>query len=205
VAFKSNSSTLFQRAEAHVRGLGIFRTGAFVAAGYPREYLLRLVRRGAANKLGRDLYCAADFDGNEHVSLVQAAIRVPRGVICLSSALQFHGIGTQAPHQVWLAIPQGANATRVKDLPIHFCKFSKASHEFGVQAHKVAGGIIRVYSPAKTVADCFKYRGKFGLDVSVEALRDGWRLRKFTLDELLTAADVCRVRRVIQPYLEMLT
>lgn len=193
------------KAEGHVRQLGVFRTGDFVAAGYPREYLLRLVRRGAANKLGRDLYCAADFDGDQNVSLVQAATRVPRGVVCLSSALQFHGIGTQAPHQVWLAIPQGSNAPRVEGIPIHFCKFSKASHGFGVQVHKLAGGSIRVFSPAKTVADCFKYRRKFGLDVSVEALRDGWRSKKFTLDELLAAAEVCRVRRVIQPYLEMLT
>ena len=201
----SHTFTLFQKAEAHVRQLGVFRTGDFVAAGYPREYLLRLVRRGAANRLGRDLYCAPDFDGDENISLVQAATRVPRGVICLSSALQFHGIGTQAPHQVWLAIPRGSNAPRVKGLPIHFCKFSRAAHEFGVQMHKLSGGSVHVFSPAKTVADCFKYRGKFGLDVSVEALREGWRSKKFTLDELLAAAEVCRVRRVIQPYLEMLT
>lgn len=202
---KSNRLTRLDKAEAHVRQLGVFRTGDFVAAGYPREYLLRLVQRGVACKLGRGLYSSVEFDADQNVSLVQASTRVPRGVICLSSALQFHGIGTQAPHQVWLAIPRGSNAPRVKGLPIHFCKFSKASHGFGVQMHTVSGGSIRVFSPAKTVADCFKYRGKFGLDVSVESLREGWRAKRFTLDELLAAAEVCRVRRVIQPYLEMLT
>jgi predicted transcriptional regulator of viral defense system len=146
-----------------------------------------------------------NFDGDHNLSLVEAAKRVPRGVVCLVSALQFHRIGTQSPHQVWLALPRGTNFPSSGNLPFRFCKFSAASYSFGVQEHSLPGGTARIYAPAKTVADCFKYRHKYGLDVAVEALRDGWREKKFTMKELTTAAAVCRVSRVIQPYLEMLT
>ena len=134
---------------------------------------------------------------------MQAAKRVPRGVVCLASALRYHEIGTQAPHQVWLALPRGTSPPRTGN--IRFCQFSEACYAFGIEEHKLSGGTIRVYSPAKTVADCFKYRNKYGLDVALEALRDGWREKKFTMRELNAAAEVCRVRRVLRPYLEMLT
>lgn len=146
-----------------------------------------------------------NFDGDHHLSLVEATKRVPRGVVCLASALQFHGIGTQSPHQVWLALPRGSNFPRIGDLPLRFCKYSPASYAFGAHGHSLPGGTVRVYSPAKTVADCFKYRNKYGLDMAIEALREGWREKKFTMKELSDAAAVCRVSRVMQPYLEMLT
>jgi len=191
-------------AAAEARRLGIFRAHEFVAAGFPREYLRRLTNRQHIQKLSRGLYAAASFDGDHNQSFVEATKRFPRGVVCLSSALRYHDIGTQSPFQVWMALPRNTNYPRMRDLPYRFCKFSKASHEYGVQEHTLPGGSVRVYSPAKTVADCFKYRNRFGLDVAVEALREAWRLRKFTLEELTASADVCRVRRVIQPYLEML-
>jgi predicted transcriptional regulator of viral defense system len=156
-------------------------------------------------RLGRGLYASVNFDGDHHLSLVEAAKRVPRGVVCLISALQFHRIGTQAPHQVWLALPRATNFPRSGNPPFRFCKFSQASYAFGVGEHALPGGPVRIYSPAKTVADCFKYRNKYGLDVAVEALREGWREKKFTMSELTKAAAVCRVSRVLQPYLEMLT
>ena len=190
---------------ATARDLGIFRARDFVAAGYSREYLRRLVGRDEVRQLGRGLYASAAFDGDQHQSMIEASVKVPRGVVCLLSALQFHRIGTQSPHQVWLAVPRGTNFPRGEEQPFRFCEFSKDSHAFGVQEHTLTGGTIRVYSPAKTVADCFKYRNKYGLDVAVEALREGWRVKKFTLSELLAAAEVCRVRRIIQPYMEMLT
>lgn len=200
-----NIGTRFKEAGDYARNLGIFRARDMVAAGYPREYLRRLVGREQVRQLGRGLYASASYDGDHHLSLVEAAKRVPRGVVCLASALQFHGIGTQSPHQVWLALPRGSNFPRIDDLPLRFCKFSQVSYSFGVQEHSLSGGTVRVYSPAKTVADCFKYRNKYGLDVAVEALREGWRERKFTMKELTAAAVVCRVSRVMQPYLEMLT
>jgi predicted transcriptional regulator of viral defense system len=185
--------------------LGVFRACAFVKAGFPREYLRRLIQNGRVQKLSRGLYAARTFDGDSNQSFVEVSKRFPRAVICLLSALRFHQIGTQSPFQVWLALPRGSNFPRAGDSPLRFCKFSKASYAFGVQDHKVLGGTLRVTSPAKTIADCFKYRNKYGIDVAVEALRDGWMHRKFTMNELIAAAEVCRVRRVIQPYLEMLT
>lgn len=193
------------KARDYVRSLGVFRARDIVAGGYSREYLRRLVGQKQVRQLGRGLYASATFDGDHHLSLVEAAQSVPRGVVCLISALQFHRIGTQSPHQVWLALPRDAHIPRRGVRPYRFCKFSTDSYSFGVEEHSLPGGTVRVYSPAKTVTDCFKYRNKYGLDVAVEALREGWREKKFTMTELTRAAAVCRVGRVIQPYLEMLT
>jgi predicted transcriptional regulator of viral defense system len=186
------------------RSLGVFRSRDMVAAGYPREYLRRLVDRRQVRRLGRGLYASARFDGDQHQGLVAAVRLVPRGVVCLLSALQFHRIGTQAPRETWVALPRGAHRPRGTDQPLRFCHFSGSAYTFGIEDHPLAGGTVRVYSPAKTVADCFKYRRKYGLDVAIEALREGWRARKFRMNELSTAAAVCRVSRVMQPYLEML-
>ena len=205
VSIECNTPTRLAAAGDHARRLGVFRSREMVAAGYPREYLRRLVDQAQVRQLGRGLYVSADFDGDQHQSLVEAAKRVPQGVVCLVSALQFHGIGTQSPPQVWLALPRGSNRPRGASLPLRFARFSGAAYTFGIEEHPLAGGTVRVYSPAKTVADCFKYRHKYGLDVAVEALREGWREGKFTLPDLAAAAAVCRVRRILQPYLEMLT
>ena len=202
---KRNIGTRLTQAGDLAVSLGVFRARDMVAAGYSREYLRRLVNREQVRSLGRGLYASVNFDGDHHLSLVEAAKRVPRGVVCLISALQFHRIGTQSPHQVWLALPRATNFPRSGNPSFRFCKFSKASYAFGVEEHALPGGPVRIYSPAKTVADCFKYRNKYGLDGAVEALREGWREKKFTMSELTKAAAVCRVSRVIQPYLEMLT
>jgi len=200
-----NRGTRLKKAGDLAVSLGVFRARDMVTAGYSREYLRRLVGRKQVRQLGRGLYASVNFDGDHHQSLVEAAKRVPRGVVCLISALQFHRIGTQSPHQVWLAIPRGTNFPRSGKLPFRFCKFSKASYDFGIEEHALPGGTVRIYSPAKTVADCFKYRNKYGLDVAVEALREGWREKKFAMNEVTKAAAICRVSRVIRPYLEMLT
>jgi predicted transcriptional regulator of viral defense system len=205
VKTKRNTDTQLIKAGNHIRSLGVFRARDMVVAGYSREYLRRLVGQAQVRQLGRGLYASVNFDGDHNLSLVEAAQKVPRGVVCLISALQFHRIGTQSPHQVWLALPRDTNFPSSGNLPFRFCKFSTASYSFGVQEHSLPGGMVRIYSPAKTVADCFKYRHKYGLDVAVEALHDGWREKKFTMKELSAAAGVCRVSRVIQPYLEMLT
>ena len=205
VKTERNTGTRLTQAGDLAANLGVFRARDMVAAGYSREYLRRLVGREQVRQLGRGLYASVNFDGDHHLTLVEAAKRVPRGVVCLISALQFHRIGTQAPHQVWLALPRATNFPRSGNPPFRFCKFSKASYAFGVGEHALPGGPVRIYSPAKTVADCFKYRNKYGLDVAVEALREGWREKKFTMSELTKAAAVCRVSRVLQPYLEMLT
>ena len=200
---KRNRSASFKKAADYARGAGVFRGRDFERAGYSREYLRRLVLAGQARQLGRGLYASADFDPDQNLSLLEAAQKVPRGVVCLGSALQFHQIGTQWPRQVWLAVPRGSSFPAAKSR-MRFCRFSEAAYAHGIEEHKLTGGTIRVYSPAKSVADCFKYRNKYGLDMAVEALREGWREKKFTMSELFKAARVCRVQNVIQPYAEML-
>lgn len=197
--------TKIEAAAATAARLGIFRTMDFVDAGFPREYLRRLKQRGIIHRAGPGLYAAHSLDGDQHQTLLEASIRFPAAVVCLLSALQFHEMGTQAPFQVWLALPVSMRLPRLtQPLPIQFCKFSPASHRFGLKRYPVRGGSVPVYDPAKTVADCFKYRNKVGIDVAVEALREGWREKKFTLTEVMHAANACRVGKVIQPYLEML-
>lgn len=205
VKIERNTTTRLKAAGDHASRLGLFRARDMVVAGYPREYLRRLVSQEQVRQLGRGLYASAGFDGDQNQSLVEAAKRVPRGVVCLVSALQFHGIGTQSPHQVWLALPRGSNRPRGMSRPLRFCLFSGSAYTLGIEEHTLAGGTVRVYSPAKTVADCFKYRQKYGLDVAVEALREGWRGKKFSMKDLAAAAAVCRVSRILQPYLEMLS
>jgi len=200
-----NTKTQLSKAGDFAARLGVFRARDLDAAGYPREYLRRLLGRKKVRQLGRGLYASVDFDGDHNISLVTAAKQVPRGVVCLISALQFHQIGTQSPHQVWLALPRDSNFPRSGDSLYRFCKFSAKSYGFGIEEHALPGGTVRIYSPAKTIADCFKYRNKYGLDVAVEALKDAWRDKKFTMDQLSKAASVCRVRKVLRPYLEMLT
>jgi predicted transcriptional regulator of viral defense system len=185
-----------------VRRSGVFRSRDLEKDGIPRQYLRQAKDRGLVRRIGRGLYVAADSPATQHHSLAEAAKRVPNGIICLLSALRFHQLTTQSPHEVWMAIPRKARRPRVDHPPLRIVRFSGAALEYGVLAKKVEGVPVRVYNPAKTVADCFKYRNKIGLDVALEALRDCYRQRKATMDELWEAAKVCRVARVMQPYLE---
>jgi|SRR5580658_6947663 predicted transcriptional regulator of viral defense system len=182
----------------------ILRSKDVSGLGIPRNYLPRLVRRGILRKLGRGLYASASLQITEHVSLVEAAYKVPRGTICLLSALQFHKFTTQAPHQVWMAVDVKAWAPRVKSPPVRFVRMSGRALRFGVKEYPVRGASLKVYTAAKTVADCFKFRNKMGTDIALEALRECRRLRKATMDELWVAAKVCRVANVMRPYMEFL-
>jgi predicted transcriptional regulator of viral defense system len=130
---------------------------------------------------------------------------VPKGVICLLSALAFHGIGTQQPGALWLAVPKSAWRTRATWPPMKLVHYSGDAYSAGIEEHERRSGTVRVYSPAKTVADCFKFRNRVGLDVALEALQDGWRAQRFTLPELSAMARVCRVERVMRPFVQALT
>jgi hypothetical protein len=187
-----------------VRRSGVFRSRD-LDGSIPRQYLHQAKERGLVRRVGRGLYVAADFPATENHTLAEAAKRLPNGIICLLSALRYHHLTTQAPHEVWIAISRKARRPRADQPPLRIVRFSGHALEFGIQQKKVEGAPIRVYSPAKTVADCFKYRNKIGLDVALEALRDCYRQRKATMDELYQAAKVCRVARVMQPYLESIT
>ena len=189
-------------AEGAAKRLGMFRARDFVTAGYPREYLRRLVAREQVRQISRGLYVSTSFEGNEHQTLVEVAKRVPAGVVCLVSALSFHQLGTQLPSEVWLALPIGTSYPRIRDMPVRFCKFSRPTHALGIEEHHLPGGTVRVYSPAKTVVDCFKFRNKIGMDVAIEALSDCLRKHRATVGQLNEIATECRVAKVMRPYLE---
>jgi predicted transcriptional regulator of viral defense system len=175
-----------------------------VQLGVPRTYLSRLARRGQLEKIGRGLYTSPAFSLSEHASLVEASYKVPKGVICLFSALRFHNFTTQSPREVWMAIGHKAWSPKISSPPVRFVRMSSQALQFGASEHHVSGRVIRVFTPAKTVADCFKFRYKIGLDVAIEALKESHRLKKASIDELWAAAKVCRVSKVIRPYLESL-
>ena len=180
-------------------------TRELVAAGIHRQVLSRLVSAGHLERLARGLYRVAEQPVTESHGLVVACTAVPQGVICLLSALQFHGIGTQLPSQVWIAIDRRAHQPSLKYPPLRVVRYTGAALAEGVGSHRREGRAVRVYGVAKTLADCFKYRNKIGLDVALEALRDAWRSQKVTMDELDHYARICRVQRVLKPYLEALT
>ncbi len=160
---------------------------------------------GAIMRVGRGLYVARGARPTEHHSLAQASKRVPHGVVCLLSALRFHDLTTQSPFQVWLAISAKARLPKTDNPPLRIVRFSQRMLAYGLQEHRIEGVSVRIFSPAKTVADCFRYRNKIGLDVALEALRECIRKRRATSDELWQAAKVCRVANVMRPYLESLS
>ncbi len=168
----------------------------------PRTALMRLVKKGRVVRAQRGLYMRPGGPETEHISLLEVAKKVPGGVICLLTALRFHEIGTQEPYQVWIAIGRKAKKPRISSTLVRLVRFSDASLAYGVEEHKILGSTLRITSPAKTVADCFKYRNKIGLDVALEAGKDCIRSRKATVSEIYDSAKVCRVANVIRPYLE---
>jgi predicted transcriptional regulator of viral defense system len=183
---------------------GVIRARDLEPHNIPRTYLARLCEAGRLQRLGRGLYMLADSAITTNHSLGETAKRVPHGVICLLSALRFHGVTTQAPFEVWIAIENKARAPAVKETPLRVVRFSGQALESGIETHVIDGVPTRIYSLAKTIADCFKYRNKIGMDVAVEALRESWRARKCTMDELWRYAAICRVSNVMRPYLETL-
>jgi predicted transcriptional regulator of viral defense system len=190
---------------ALAREFGLLRPRDLEAYGIHRECLRRLEQRGLLIRAGRGLYTLAEADISEHQSLAEASKRVPHGVVCLLSALRFHNLTTQAPFEVWLGIHHKARAPQEGRLPLHIVYMSGKAFQSGIEIHSIEGVQVPIYNPAKTVADCFKYRNKIGLDVALEALRECWRERRSTMDELWYYAKICRMSNVMRPYLESLT
>ena len=194
-----------QRTLQLARRLGVLRPRDLARHGIPREYLVRLHKEGVLERPARGLYVLADAEVDEHQSLLEACKRVPRGIICLLSALRFHGLTTQAPFEVWIAIDAKARLPKVEYPPLRIIRFSGAAQTEGIEEHIIRGATLRVTSPARTVVDCFKYRNKVGLDVALEALRDCRKQRKATVDELCRIAHSRRMLNIMRPYLESLT
>jgi predicted transcriptional regulator of viral defense system len=186
------------------RGQGVVRPRDVAGRGISRTRIQRLTESGTLERVGRGLYVPAGTRITEHHTLAEAAKRVPGGVVCLLSALSFHRMTTQSPHEVWLAVDVKARKPKTDWPPLRIVRFSGEARTVGVETHVIEGVEVRITSRAKTVADCFKYRNKIGVDVAVEALREYLSKRGRSMDELQRAADVSRVGRIIRPYLEAL-
>ncbi len=190
------------RALRVIEEAGIARPRELEARGVPRTLLSRLVKEGLVLRQARGLYVASRYAPTEGHTLAQVAKRVPEAAFCLLTALRFHGLTTQSPAEVWIALPEKARRPRLDYPRLRVARFSGAALTEGIEKHRVEGVTLRVYSAAKTVADCFKYRNKVGVDVAVEALRDFNRKHRGGANDLVRFARVCRVARVIQPYLD---
>lgn len=193
--------TRLDRAARLIRRRGIVRSGDLGPLGIPRTYLSRLVRRGELQQLGRGLYAVPSYGETAQVSLAEVATAVRSSVICLLSALAYHQLGTQLPHQVWIAIGRKARPPKRVSVQLRIVRMSGQALTAGIETHRIEGVPVRIYGKAKTVVDCFKFRNKIGLDVAIEALRD-YRRKGGKMDDVWRYARICRVSKVIQPYLE---
>lgn len=182
----------------------VVRAADVRAHGWSPQLLIRLHQLGKLQRIARGLYGLPDADVTEHQTLIEVCQRLPKGVLCLLSALQFHEIGTQLPHDVWIALPEGSQTPALNYPKLRIARLRGAAYSDGIQTVTDHGTPIRVYSAAKTVTDCFKFRHKIGLDVALEALKDAWRSRKVNMADLSHFAKINRVERVMQPYLEAL-
>lgn len=191
-----------QQIDKLLRRVGTARSRDLVAAGATRSELSRRVAAGQLVRVARGLYALPGYQGGEHSALVAVAQRAPGVVFCLLTALRIHDLTTQAPFEVWIAIGNKEHPPRLDYPPLRTVRFSAAALAAGVETHRVEGMAVRVTSVAKTVADCFKFRNKIGLDVALEALREARRAKKASADELWRYAKINRVTNVMRPYLE---
>ena len=183
----------------------VLRAADVRAQGWSPQLLQSLHQTGKLDRVARGLYSLPDADATEHQTLIEVCQRVPKAVLCLLTALQFHNIGTQMPHAVWIALPEATQTPALDTPTLRIARLRGDAYSTGIEIVSGHGAPIRVYSAAKTVTDCFKFRNKIGVDVALEALTSAWRSRKVTMAELNHFAKINRVERVMQPYLEMMT
>ena len=181
---------------------GIIQANDLEPLGIARNYLYKLCKEGLLNKTARGMYMLPNAPITENQNFIEIAKKIPNAVVCLISALSFHGITTQIPHEIWIAVPRDTWRPSMDYPPLHYTVLTKNVYNFGIQEVNINGTIVKIYSPAKTIADCFKFRNIVGVDVAIEALREVWRSRKATMDELAEAAEVNRVSKIMRPYLE---
>lgn len=185
--------------------VGIIRARDVAAKGIPTVVLSRMVETGQLERVSRGVYAHPHSPPSEHRSLAEVAIRIPSAVICLLTALRYHGVGTQSPLGVWVAVPSQTARPRMDHVRIRYVWLTPTPLIEGVSVVRIDGVPVRIFTVAKTIADCFKFRNKIGLDVAIEALNDAWRRHLVTMDELWRYAKVDRVSNVMRPYLESLT
>lgn len=175
------------------------------AAGVPPRVLSRMAASGRLRRVGRGLYTGIEASPSAHQSVIEVTKQAPKAVVCLLSALEIHEVGVQAPFEVWIALPAGTHAPKGTGTAIRVTRLSGAAFSEGIETVMLDGAPVRVYSLAKTITDCFKLRSKVGHDVALEALREAWKARKVTMDDLSRYAKVNRMSNVMRPYLEALT
>lgn len=196
------SKTRIEQLREIVREKKLVRARELVAYGIPRHCLASLVASGEIERIARGVYAAVDCGASSNRTLAEAVLRVPRGTVCLISALRFHNITTQIPSSVWLAIDAKSWSPQESEIPLRIVRFSGEALTAGVEEHVIEQVSVEIYSAAKAVADCFKFRNKIGLDVALEALRESLQERKCTVDAIWKYAKICRISNVIRPYLE---
>jgi predicted transcriptional regulator of viral defense system len=174
------------------------------AAGVPQRVLSRMSARGHLRRVGRGLYTSAAASPSAHQSVIEVTKQAPKAVVCLLSALEIHEVGVQAPFEIWIALPSGTHAPKGTGTAIRVTRLTGAAFSEGIETVVLDGAPVRVYSLAKTITDCFKLRSKVGLEVALEALREGWKARKVTMDDLAHYAKVNRMTNVMRPYVEAL-
>ena len=183
---------------------GVLRMSEALYAGIHRRMLYSMLEAGVIEQLSRGLYRLTDLPPLGNPDLVSVSLKIPNGVICLISALAYHEITTQVPHEVYVALERGTEAPRLNHPPLRVFWFSGEAFTVGIEKHKIDGVPVRIYSAEKTIADCFKYRNKIGLDTAIEALKLYRKRKRFKTDDLMKFARVCRVEKIMRPYLEAL-
>jgi predicted transcriptional regulator of viral defense system len=200
---KNKSVTAKEKAKQIIRKYnGVIRTADVIKAGIHPRNLYALCNEGSLERISRGVFRLSALPPISNPDLVTVFSRVPRAVVCLISALSFHRITTQIPHQISIALEKGAETPRISYPPISVHRFQTAAFKAGIENHKIDTINIRVYSPEKTLADCFKFRHKVGMDVVIEALRLYKTRKPFKVDDILKYARICRVKKIMMPYLE---
>jgi predicted transcriptional regulator of viral defense system len=198
------NDTHTQRVLALAGQRGMLRASHLQELGIARVVLSRLTASGQLERVGRGVYRLTDAQGAEHESLATVAVKVPQAVFCLLTALQIHGLTTQLPRQVWIAMPQGSHRPKMDYPPVKMVQFSGEAFAQGIEIVHAEQVELRAYGVAKTIADCFKHRNKIGLDVALEALKEALAANKTNANDLWRFAKICRVANVMRPYLEAL-
>lgn len=169
-----------------------------------RMHLKRLCEQGKIKRVARGVYSPVAMEPSPISAMAVVSLKLPRSVICLMSALEYYGITTQIPWEIWVAIPDNSVTPRISEHQVKYAWYSEKMLCEGVDTVTIDGASVRIFCPAKTIADCFKYRNKIGMDVCLEALQEGWKQHLFTMDDLWRYSKICRVKSVIRPYLDTL-
>ncbi len=200
---KQNSTNKYEAPQAlFQKHGGMLRTSKALSLGIHPETLYAMRDAGVIEKISRGVYRLADLPPLGNPDLVATAARIPDGVVCLISALDYHEITTQIPHEIYIAIARNASPAKIDYPPVRFFRFSDQAFTAGIETHTLDSVPVRIYGPEKTIVDCFKYRNKIGLETAIEALRFYQKKKGFNPNEIMRFAAICRVDKIMRPYLE---